>query len=136
MATLGRPRDRHKEQFWRQTLQRFERSGLSAAQFCRRQQLPPHSFWAWKRTLRLRDQPAQATPPHTAPGPQQPSQLAPLPFFVPLRLPHQDPRGTPGTAADLILEVLLPNGLCLRLPQHFDPAALPRLLTVLGGASC
>jgi hypothetical protein len=135
MATPGRPRDRHKEQFWRQTLQRFERSGLSAAPFCRRHQLSLHSFWAWKRTLRLRDQPAQATPPRSAPGPQQPSQPDHLPFFMPLRLPHQDPRGAPGTA-DLILEVLLPNGLCLRLPQHFDPAALPRLLTVLGGVSC
>lgn len=135
MATLGRPRDRHKEQFWRQTLQRFERSGLSGAQFCRRQQLPLHSFWAWKRTLRLRDQPAQATPPRSTPGPQQPSQAGQVPFFVPLRLPHPEPR-RPASTADLILEVLLPNGLCLRLPQHVDPQALPQLLAVLGGVSC
>lgn len=135
MATRGRPRDRHKEQFWQRTLQRFERSGLRATQFCRRYQLPLHSFWAWKRTLRLRDQRPPATPPCSGAGPQLPGQPAPLPFFVPLRLPCHDPQGTPGTA-DPILEVLLPNGLRLRLPQHCDPAALPRLLTVLGGVSC
>jgi hypothetical protein len=135
MATLGRPRDRRKEHFWRQTLERFARSGLSAARFCQRHQLPLPSFWAWKRTLRLRDQPPQtshATAPHSTPTP---AQIPALPVFVPLQVqPHADTAPAQPTAA--VLEVLLPNGLRLRVGQHFDPDTLQRLLPLLRGASC
>jgi hypothetical protein len=136
MARRGRPRDRHKEQFWRQTLQRFERSGLSAAQFCRSQHLPLSSFWAWKRTLRLRDQRPQPTPqPGPTARPAGPSKPAAVPFFVPLRLPQDSPQDAPATQ-ELFLEILLPNGLRLRLPQHADTQVLQRLLPLLRGASC
>jgi hypothetical protein len=134
MATLGRPRDRRKEHFWRQTLERFARSGLSAARFCQFHQLPLHSFWAWKRTLRLRDQPPQtsrATVPHSTP----PAQANELPVFVPLQLQHHTDTVTAQPTA-AVLEVLLPNGLRLCIGQHFDPATLQRLLPLLRGASC
>jgi hypothetical protein len=134
MATLGRPRDRRKEHFWRQTLQRFARSGLSAARFCQLHQLPLPSFWAWKRTLRLRDQPpptSHATAAHRTPAPAQAPQL---PVFVQLHVQPDDSAAAQPSAA--VLEVLLPNGLRLRVGQHFDPGTLQRLLPLLRGASC
>ena len=135
MATLGRPRDRRKEHFWRQTLKRFERSGLSAARFCQLHQLPLHSFWAWNRTLRLRDQQPQTsrtTKPHSTPPAAKTQEL---PVFVPLQLLHHAD-ATPAHPTVAVLEVLLPNGLRLQVPQHFDPATLKQLLPLLRGASC
>jgi len=134
MATLGRPRDRRKEQFWRQTFERFARSGLSAVQFCQRHQLPLHSFWAWKRKLRLRDQASQTRGATAAHSLLTSAQAPQLPLFVPLQLPHADTAAAQATAA--VLEVLLPNGLRLRVPQHFDPDTLQRLLPLLRGARC
>jgi len=134
MATRGRPRNRHKEQFWRQTLQHFERSGLSATRFCQLQQLPLHSFWAWKRTLLVRDRVVAPSRRSVAEPTVQPSKPAALPLFLPLRL--QQPADTVQPPAEPLVEVLLPNGLRPRLPQHRDPAALQRLLPLLGVPSC
>jgi hypothetical protein len=134
MTKRGRPRNRHKEQFWRQTLQRFERSGLSATRFCQLQQLSLPSFWAWKRTLLVRDRVAAASQPSLAQPTAQPCQPVALPLFLPLRL--QQPADTVQQLAEPLVEVLLPNGLRLRLPQHCDPAALQRLLPLLGVPSC
>ena len=34
--SMGKPRDRHKEQEWRRRLRDWQRSGLSVSAFCRR----------------------------------------------------------------------------------------------------
>ncbi len=134
MPTSGRPRDLHKEQFWRQTLQRFAASRLSATRFCQLHKLPLHSFWAWKRTLQLRDQQSRTTAPGPADKTPQASGTSQLPFFLPLQL--QQPPADSTARSSTALEVLLPNGLRLRVPQHFDPATLQQLLALLRGASC
>jgi hypothetical protein len=135
MPRSGRPRDRHKEQFWRQTLQRFAASRLSATQFCRLHQLPLHSFWAWKRTLRLRQQPTTPQASAASGRTTQPTQPPPLPVFLPLQVQQaaNTPLALPSASA---LQVLLPNGLRLAVPQHFDPDTLQQLLILLRGVSC
>jgi transposase-like protein len=45
-----------KEAFWRRTIVEQVASGLSVQDFCRQHQLQPHSFYSWKREIRLRDQ--------------------------------------------------------------------------------
>jgi len=37
---------------WRQRLKRQRESGLSIAEFCRRENFSPHTFQAWRRKLR------------------------------------------------------------------------------------
>jgi hypothetical protein len=135
MPRLGRPRDRHKEQFWRQTLQRFAASRLSAAQFCRLHKLSLHTFWAWRRTLRLREQPTTAPDSSSTKSKLQTPHSAALPLFLPLQVQHQPPASQTHSTAPSV-EVLLPNGLRLVVPQHFDPDTLQRLLALLRGASC
>jgi len=44
-----------KEQFWRNVLQRCEESGLSQAEFCKRENLNPNNLSHWKREITLRD---------------------------------------------------------------------------------
>ena len=53
--TLGRSRDESKEQKWRRWIAQWQTSGLSVAAFCARHGLAAPSFYAWRRTLRRRD---------------------------------------------------------------------------------
>jgi transposase len=101
--TYGKPRDRRKEQQWRQWIDLWRRSGLSVQAFCDRHGLAAPSFYAWRRTLRQRDAAA----------------------FVPVRLLGDVP---PAAAS---LEVVLAGGRRLRVPVGFDPATLRQLLALL-----
>lgn len=114
----GKPRDPHKEQHWRELLQRWQASGLSVADFCRQEQLAPAAFYAWRRTLRQRDQPV--------PVPRD----APTVTFVPLHVrpePHTD------RAA---LELVLGNGRVLRIPTGCSLDSMRALLAVLEEPPC
>jgi hypothetical protein len=44
-------RDAGKEALWREVLARQAESGLSVAEFCRREKLGQPSFYAWRRAL-------------------------------------------------------------------------------------
>src|SRR5579883_1954910 len=112
----GNPRDPHKEQFWRDHLQRWQRSGLSARAYCRRQRLSAPSFYGWRRTLADRD---RATP------------TEPTVAFLPLHVRH-DPL-SPDPAP---LELVLGNGRRLRIPAGFPPDCLRAVLALLEGPSC
>src|SRR6516165_2679304 len=84
---MARPQlwDRGKERTWRQRVARWRHSGLTARDFCAREGLSEPSFYAWRRTLRERDQQCgrarQAkhggTPPRVQPE---------TPALVPVRL--------------------------------------------------
>jgi transposase len=110
----GKPRDPDKEQYWRQLIQRWQRSRLSARAFCQCHDLSLPSFYAWRRTLRQRD---QRTDP------------APLVTFVPVQVRHDDDAPPP-------LELVLANGRCLRIPQGYDADQLRQLLLTLEGLPC
>ncbi len=51
MTTLNPGRVRRTETQWRQILRQYERSGLSAAAFCRRQSLTLSSLRRWQKKL-------------------------------------------------------------------------------------
>jgi hypothetical protein len=44
-------RDVAKEAYWRKVLKQFSASGLSAREFCKREQLTESAFYAWRRTI-------------------------------------------------------------------------------------
>jgi transposase-like protein len=104
-------------QFWRQAVAAFESSGLSVREFCRQRGLHERRFYTWRKSLGL--SPVDARP--TAPV----SGAPPVPGFVPVRL-----------VADTAAEVVLPNGLTVRLPVSSDPAHVARLVAALRGAPC
>jgi transposase len=102
----GKPRDPRKEQHWRGWIHRWQRSGLSARDFCNLHHLTLPSFYAWRRTLQQREAAACAV--------------------VPVRVvPDGPPVATAG------LEVVLADGRRLRVSPGFDPATLRQLLTLL-----
>ena len=52
----GQKRDLKRETYWRKTLERFGKSGLSVRGFCEREKLSEPSFYHWRRVLQQRDE--------------------------------------------------------------------------------
>lgn len=117
----GKPRDPRLEQRWRQRLDRWQRSGLSIRAFCQRHHLSEPSFYAWRRTLQLRE----ATLPATAPV-----------TFLPLHVSPDQGHDAPTPRKTASLELLLANGRCLRIPPDFDAEQLRRLVRLLEDEPC
>ena len=110
-----RRRDPKREQFWRETLAAFEKSGLSVRAFCTARDLPETSFFNWRRTLRKRDR--QRPAPRSG-GVRQPT-------LVPLRV-----------VPNAVLEIVLPTGLIVRVPAGSEVSMVAALVTALRTPSC
>ena len=119
MPRLGDPR---KQQQWLQHLQRWQRSRLSARDYCQRQHLSEASFYFWKRTLRQRglltDTPAGRRP-----------LAAKAALFVPVAV-H------PAKASTGRIDLVAPDGWTVRLTAGFDVDSLRQLLAVLRERPC
>lgn len=103
---MGRRRDGKKVATWRQRMQRWQKSGLSIARFCRRERVSEASFYYWRK--RLNDD-----------GKPEPASL-----FVPLSITHR--------AITQPIEIQLPNQSIVRLPRDCDQQLLCRLVDVVG----
>jgi hypothetical protein len=117
-----------KERLWRQRLQRWQRSGLTGRDFCRREHLQEGSFYSWKRVIAKRDRELAAPAAHTRKR-RRASSVCPAPSpstdFVPVRvLP------TP------ILEVVVRTGQVVRVAAGFDAAHLRAVVAALEAKSC
>ena len=80
---MAERRSGQREAWWREQVERYEASGLSVRRFCQEGRLSEASFYAWRRTLRLRAREAQAAafvPVVVAPPPPISGS-----FFVELR---------------------------------------------------
>ena len=95
---MGRRRSEEQAAYWRGVISRQKASGRSIAAFCRNEEIPPASFYSWRRRLARR---AAATPQFVA---------------VPVAPPSAD------------FEVRLPGGASIVVPAHFDEPSLRRLL--------
>ena len=107
----GRRCDPHLEQFWRETLAAWEKSGQSARAFCASRELEEASFYGWRRTLRERDR--------RRPLGHQGAT------FVPLRV-----------VPEAVWEVVLPTGLVVRVPPGADAPSVATLVAALRTATC
>ena len=141
---MARPVNQALWDQWRQRMERQRESGLSIAEFCRREKVSPHTFHAWKRKLRhgasVRRGSGEAAgarrsrnrrdlvtprggPRHAVAGPTVPTGS---PGFV--ELPLAAARPSP------FIEVALAEGTVVRLPQQ-NLAALVTVLRALRGES-
>jgi hypothetical protein len=121
---------------WRQRVKRQRESGLSIVEFCRREQVSPHSFHAWKGKLRRPGAARGAGPAGVrrsrsrrgiAAPRREPRHAAARPTVSGfLELPVAAVRPSP------FIEVALADGTLVRLPQQ-NLAALVAMLRVLRG---
>jgi transposase len=112
----GRRPNSALQDLWRQRLQRFERSGLSAVAFCAKEGVSTPAFYSWRRRLR------QPSAEQTARPVQPPDADARL---VPVRLLPVAP-----------VELLLRGGGVLRLAPGCDLDFVRLLFAALGDLPC
>jgi len=55
MAMTKKTQATDRERRWRETFERFARSGLNVRAFCRQESLPESAFYFWRRELARRD---------------------------------------------------------------------------------
>jgi hypothetical protein len=103
-----------REPYWRQVVERWNRSGLAVRAFCRRERLNQATFYRWRWELKHRDQPK--------------------PAFLPVHVIADKPVAPTGAG----VEVVLANGRCLRVTAGFDPHTLVQVVALFeeGGESC
>lgn len=97
------------EPFWRDLIDRWKGSGQSVAAFCAAYRVSQATFYSWRKRLASRTR----------------STTPPAPAFAPVRV-----------IPDPTAEVVLPNGLIVRVPAATDPTTVARLVAALGGAAC
>jgi hypothetical protein len=105
-------RQRHDERFWRERVERWRASGLSAGEFATREGLRVERLSFWKRRLRASSAMAVAGV-----------------SFAKVTVQPVVPEAAPEP-----LEVVLRTGHMIRVRARFDESVLLRLVTVLGGA--
>ena len=110
-------RDADKEAFWRLAFSEQRASGLSVRAFCGREGLTQSNFYAWRRRLARRD----------ADGG---SQQAGPPRFVEVKADREAFSMTSDEVTSP-LELLLPRGVVLRVPDRFDAQVLRRVVEAL-----
>ncbi len=106
-----------------------ERSGLSLAEFERRHDLSPNRLSWWRKRLGLLAAPTATATATT--GRRAPAAVTFLPVRVEVPTPVAPAPPTPAPAPPI--ELVLPDGVVLRVPPSFDAAALTRILDVLCG---
>ena len=104
-----------KREYWQEQIQQWKNSGLSQAEFCRRNGLKPHQWWYWKKRL------AHPTTPPVK--------------FVRLDL---DRIVEPGSKAldSTPLRLVFGNGFHLEVHKGFDPGTLEQVIRTLQRAGC
>ena len=110
------PRSRASaRQDWVERLDRFARSGLSAAQFCVTEGVSLPSFYSWRRRLDGETRSADTA-----------STADTQPRLLPVRL----------ASAHAVPELVLPGGAVLRVAPGCDLAFVRSLVEALGDAPC
>jgi transposase len=120
-------RDADKEAFWRLAIGEQVGSGLSVRGFCAREGLSENNFYAWRRQLSLRD----AERSSASAGPAFVEVRADSPLGDDVQPPGDIGALSAGQDVAAALELVLSNGVMVRVREGFDAATLRRLIEVL-----
>ena len=122
---VGKARDLKKEGRWRRHLQRQAASGLSARGYCQARNLSLSGFYWWKREIAARD----------AEGNGRGGSAGGSPAFAEVLLSRAGvaaPEGLGGGAPSGV-EVVLSDGVSIRLARGFDAETLRHAVEAVGG---
>jgi transposase len=125
----GKRRDPAREKFWRRTIRRQQRSGLTVRDFCLQEGLKDWTLHWWRQELSRRDRQTSAE----SRGEQEGEPTEPAPAFLSVRV--TDLEASSSRQAPPI-EIVLPTGSIVRVPSGFDPSTLGQVLAVLEGRPC
>ena len=111
---MVKARSSEKERFWRRLFENHESSGLNVDRFCRRVGISVASFYAWRRTLRLRDAEVRAT-----------RSIQRAASLVPVRVLTTDTESP--------IQIVWPSGMSFRIPSVGDAAMFRQVLEIVHG---
>lgn len=107
-----------KIKFWQPHVAAWQRSGLTAAGYCKKHSLNQWQFKYWQYQI------APHTKGESTKKTKPPLSLVEITPALNVATCHQ------------VIELKTPAGYCLQIPGDFDEATLIRLLAVLRGATC
>lgn len=110
---------RPREPYWRELTARWERSGLTRAEFCRRESVSPGTFSWWRHELKRRDAEAARG---NGKGPA----------FVPVRVVDYPARSSTRST----MEVVLRGGRLVRIQTELGVEDLAKMVLALEGRAC
>jgi hypothetical protein len=124
-------RDRRKEAMWRERLRRRAASGLTVAEWCRRNKVSDSLFHYWKGVIARRDGGCKRA------GRQRAASSKEEPAFARVMVAPTDATADCGASeVGVGVEIVLAGGRRLRVGAGFDAATLARVVAVLEGGSC
>jgi transposase-like protein len=118
---MAKGRRAERERYWRGVIKKQRASGLSVAEFCRRNDVAAALFYRWRRRLAELDAQQDARPKAFDQVNDVDRKAAAR--FVPIELPL--PRVPAG------FEIIRPDGLRVLVPAAFEGEALRELLRAL-----
>lgn len=127
---MGRPRDEGKHRYWSAQLRAWRQSGLTQAEFCRRQGLGRNTFATWKHRLGRRErEPGEDLGFADGRRDVSPVRLIPVTIRSDAEGPAFDPSpaGRPSAALTLVTS----GGYRIEVGAGFAPETLARLLASL-----
>jgi len=101
-----------RARYWQAHIKALNESGLSRAEYCRRQKLSYHALNYWQRKF-------------TKKGPQALK-------LVPITVPTVSVAVAGSRIGDAGLKILLPGKIAIAVADNFSPATLVKLLNILG----
>lgn len=111
---MPKARRHHTDQFWRDVIAAWKKSGQTVTALCAAQGLGESTFFAKRRTFDRAERP-----------PNAPARSIPSLSFTSVRV-----------IPDPTAEIVVPGGLVIRVPVGADAAAVARLVLALRGAPC
>jgi hypothetical protein len=125
---------RESREVWQKRVERWRDSGLPAEQFAAEVGINAGNLRQWSYRLNAeRRRAEEKRSPMEAEALTWVEVSAATPYAATTTKPVPPPEPTvPPAAPTEKLELVLASGMTVRVPAHFEPAALRRLLTVVG----
>lgn len=107
------------ERYWRNAIAGWEKSGLPAREYCEKNNVLYTGFINWRKRLPQRDAEREL---------ERDSDLS----FVPVRVVDAGSPALASSSGAMVMEVVLPDGIVLRLSENCPMKLLASVATLLG----